>query len=47
MSNTRCELVNYLLYPLFAAVALSLALPGMNLYFATMIRVLTICRDSQ
>ena len=28
MSNTRCELVNYLLYPLFAAVALSLALPG-------------------
>ena len=28
MSNTRCELINYLLYPLFAAVALSLALPG-------------------
>ena len=33
MSNTRCELINYLLYPLFAAVALSLALPGMDLYF--------------
>ena len=30
MSNTRCELVNYLLYPLFAAVALSLALPGLG-----------------
>ena len=33
MSNTRCELINYLLYPLFAAVALSLALPGMDLHF--------------
>ena len=33
MSNTRCELINYLLYPLFAAVALSLALPGMDQYF--------------
>ena len=30
MSNSRCELINYLLYPLFAAVALSLALPGLG-----------------
>ena len=30
MSNTRCELVNYLLYPLLAAVTLSLALPGLG-----------------
>lgn len=30
MSNSRCELINYLLYPLLAAVALSLALPGLG-----------------
>ena len=45
MSNTRCELVNYLLYPLFAAVALSLALPGLGFGLSFELSLLYGLRD--